>query len=354
MEIILTKDTVWLDKWDKFVESEDKGSHLLLSDWNKSFASYGFDFEVCILTDNGKICGGFTAVIAKVLFFKFYIVPFGPIVAAGYESQLNELIAKVAERATNFNCCYCHISLPFSKIETSHTYTSFGNLPILKTANEGQLFKYVYSAYGMNWIDLKGFDEESKIMSLKSSSRRNIRYSYRKDLRLKALTTNEEIEAAYALFIENSEQANYTIREWKDIKETLFNLNKKGNLKILAAYKENEMKGAILLVKAGNYYTYILGGSKKETPDLGVGDFLQWEAIKLSLESGFDGYNISLGGSKGVVEFKSGFNTAPIYFENSKYHWVLKPLYFKSYLFFEKHLRSHKKTISKVLSILKR
>lgn len=353
MEIIFTKDAGWLAGWDKFVTNENRASHLLLSDWNRSFTSYGFDFEVCILTENGKIYGGFAAVIAKVAMFKFYIVPHGPIIIPGSENQFNDLIDKVPERAKHFNCCYCHISLPVSKTENTHTYSSFENLT-LRNAKGGHLFKYIYSAYGLNWIDLKGFDEESKLMSLKSSSRRNIRYSYRKDLELKSLTTKEEIEAGYALFTENSNQANYTIREWKDMKETLFNLNEKGNLKILSAYKDNEMKGAILLVKAGNYYTYILGGSKKETPDLGVGDFLQWEAIKLSLKSGFDGYNISLGGSKGVVEFKSGFNTEPIYFENSKYHWIIKPFYFKSYLFFEKYLKSHKKTISKVLSILKK
>lgn len=353
MEIIFTKDAGWLAKWDKFVTTENKASHLLLSDWNKSFESYGFDFEVAILTENDKIYGGFAAVVAKAALFRFYIVPYGPIVSAGSENQLNDLIEKVPQRATHLNCCYCHISLPFSKIENTHTYKPFGDLS-LKKAKEGHLFKYVYSGYGLNWIDLKEFDEESKLMSLKSSSRRNIRYSYRKDLELESLTTKEEIEAGYALFTENSNQANYNIREWKDMKETLFNLNEKGNLRILAAYKEREMKGAVLLVKAGNYYTYILGGTKKETPDLGVGDFLQWEAIKLSLESGFDGYNISLGGSKGVVEFKSGFNTEPIYFENSKYHWIIKPFYFKSYLFFEKHLKSHKKIISKVLSILKK
>ncbi|UPT71347.1 MAG: GNAT family N-acetyltransferase [Flavobacterium sp. JAD_PAG50586_2] len=353
MEIIFTKHANWLTKWDQFVTAEDKASHLSLSDWNKSFRSYGFDFEVCILTENEKIYGGFAAVIAKAAIFKFYIVPHGPVIASGNENQLNDLIAKVPERAKHFNCCYGHISLPVSKIENPHTYTSFKNLS-LKSAKEGHLFKYVYSSNGLNWIALQGFDEESKMMSLKASSRRNIRYSYRKELELKSLTTKEEIETGYALFQENSNQANYNIREWKDMKETLFSLNEKGNLRILAAYKDNEMKGAILLVKAGNYYTYILGGTKKETPDLGVGDFLQWEAIKLSLESGFDGYNISLGGSKGVVEFKSGFNTEPIYFENSKYHWIVKPFYFKSYLFFEKHLKSHKKTISKVLSILKK
>ncbi len=354
MELIFTKDRDWLKKWDDYVLSEDKASHLLLSDWNMSFAAYGFDFEICILTENDTICGGFVGVIAKAAFFKFYIVPFGPIVSIGHEKQLNQMISNVPQRATNFNCCYCHISLPFSKEITLHTYTSFAKLPILKTAKEGHLFKYVYSAFGLNWIDLKDFDEESKIMSLKSSSRRNIRYSYKQELKLMTLTKKEEIEAGYHLFIENSIQAHYAIREWKDIKKTLFDLNEKGNLKMLAAYKNNQMKGDVLLIQAGNYFTYILGGSKKETPDLGVGDFLQWEAIKLSLQNGFDGYNISLGGSKGVVDFKSGFNTTPIYFEESAYHWIVKPMSFKLFLFFEKHLKKYKKTIVKIVSTLKR
>jgi hypothetical protein len=149
-----------------------------------------------------------------------------------------------------------------------------------------------------------------------------------------------------------------TIEEEKKIKEeiqeTLVQLNRKGFIKMLAAFKEDELKGAILLVKGGNYYTYILGGSKKEVPDLRTGDFLQWEAIKLAILEGLDGYNISLGGSKGVVEFKNSFNTEQLHYDNGQYHWVLKPLYFKLYLFFEKKLKPHKKTISKVLSKLKR
>jgi hypothetical protein len=74
----------------------------------------------------------------------------------------------------------------------------------------------------------------------------------------------------------------------------------------------------------------------------------------VAIQEGLDGYNISLGGSKGVVEFKNSFNTEQLYYDNGQYHWVLKPLYFKLYLFFEKKLKPHKKTISKVLSKLKR
>jgi lipid II:glycine glycyltransferase (peptidoglycan interpeptide bridge formation enzyme) len=354
MEIFFTKDKEWLAKWDDYVLNENKGSHLLLSDWNKSFQSYGFDFEIAICLHDDKICGGFTSVIAKALVFKFYIVPFGPIVSLGFEMYLNELISSVQARAKFYHCCYCHISLPLTKNENLHAFLDDKKSSLLlQNATNGHLFKYVYSAYGINWIDLKGHHEESKIMSLKPSVRRNIRNAYRKDLVFKILSSEVEIENGYSLFVENAKMANYSIRDWTEMRQTLFELNRKGFLKMLAAIKNNELKGVILLVKAGNYYTYILGGSKKEVPDLRTGDFLQWETIKLSLKEGLDGYNISLGGSKGVEEFKNSFNTEQFYFENGHYHWVLKPAYFKIYLALEKHLKTHKKTISKLLSKFK-
>lgn len=354
MEIIFTKDAELLRKWDAFVMAEDKASHLMLAQWNASFSSYGFDCEIGMLFENGTVRGGFCAIIAKALAFRFYVVPFGPVVSEGFESQLDALIAKVPERAKANKCCYAHITLPFSLTPNQHVYNALPPLPALDGAKPGHLFKYVYSGYGLNWIDLKGFDEESKINTLKPSVRRNIRNSYRKDLVFAHLDSDEAIAQGYQLFLENAKAANYVIRDWNDMRETLFALRKAEALKMLGAYKNGELKGAILLLQSGNYFTYILGGSKKEVPDLRTGDFLQWEAVKLSLEHRFDGYNISLGGSKGVIEFKNSFNTEQVLFENSKYHWVLEPGIFKAYLFFENKLKPYKKPISKLLSVLKK
>ena len=354
MEFIFTKDKHWLKKWDNFVQTNDKGSHLILSDWLRSYESYNFDFEVCLCIENDSIIGGYGAVIAKVLFFKFYIVPYGPIVEKGYENDLNSLIDNVPKRAKKLKTCYSHITLPFSSIFNSHTYTDFPQLDSLKSANEGHKFKYVYSSNGLNWVDLKGFDVETKMMSLKSSVRRNSKNSYRKGLDFEEMGTKEKIKEGYQLFAENSKTSNYSIREWVEIKKCLFDLLEKDVLKMLGVYKNKELKGAILLLESGNYFTYILGGSKKEIPDLRTGDFLQWEAIKMSIENGFDGYNISLGGSKGVIEFKNSFNTEQILFENSKFHWILNPFIFKMYLVFDKHIKPYKKRISQILSIVKK
>ena len=41
IKIISSSEKEWLNKWDDFVVKENVSSHLMLSDWNKSFETYG-------------------------------------------------------------------------------------------------------------------------------------------------------------------------------------------------------------------------------------------------------------------------------------------------------------------------
>src|SRR5690606_27168229 len=153
-----------------------------------------------------------------------------------------------------------------------------------KPAQTGHHFPYVYSSAGLNWVDLKGFaDEESVLENFKSSTRRDIRSALRKGMTVKMLETEKEIRDGYALCLANALANGYALRDWDSFRGTLVSLIGKGWAKFIAAYKDDQLKGAILLVKAGNYYTYILGASVKETPDLLAGHLLQWEAVRLSL-----------------------------------------------------------------------
>lgn len=356
MEVFFTKEPEWLEKWDDFLNSNDIGSHLQLSDWLKSYYSYGFDFEVCICVENDEIIGGFAAVIAKVSVFKFYIVSYGPIVVND-ANLLNDLILKVEERAKELKTCYCQINLPFTnnKPLINHFYNQKLKLKNLNSFKSGQLFKYVFPLNGLNWLNLKNYqNSETLLMDFKSSVRRDIRSSIRKELKIRILESENDIKTAYDLCFENASRANYSIREWNGFKETIFTLINKNNAKFIAAYKDNILKGAILVIKSGNFYTYILGGTTKEKPDLLVGHFLQWEAIKLSINEKCRGYNISLGGSKGVVEFKRNFNTETILFENGKYYKVLNPFLFSFFKFFNSYLKPYKNSIAKALAFFKK
>ena len=345
MQTIFTKEQHWLDKWDVFVQSNSNGSYLQLSDWAKSYTSYGFDYELCLFIKDETIIGGYCAVLAKVAFFRFYILPIGPITSENQSTFWNELIAIVPKRAAVVKACYCQITIPNLEEE----------LLALKDFQSGQLFKYIYSPNGLNWVDLKNYsDPELLLLDFKSSVRRDIRSSNRKDLSVAFLTDKEEITKAYQLVMDNALERNYAIRNWNEIQATVFNLIEKNTAKFIGAYKDSELKGAIFIVKSGNYYTYVFGGTKKETPDLLVGHFLQWEALKLSIAEKCIGYNISLGGSDGVVAFKNNFNAKEIVFENSKYYKVINSFLFAFFLYFEKYMKPYKKSISRVLSVFKK
>jgi hypothetical protein len=353
MEIVYTKDPAMLAKWDEFVQHNDKGCHLLLSDWVNSYRSYGFDAEFCICIDKGEVIGGFAAVIAKVLFLKCYIVPYGPIAAEGFDDHIQMLTLLIPERGKFHHAAYAHVALPVTSQKNNHIYNGLFRVPA--PAKAGHHFPYVYSSSGLNWISLKNYaDEETILDSFKSSTRRDVRASLRKEMVVKMLETEAEIRDGYALCLANADKHGYALRDWDSFRETLINLIDKGYGKFLSASKDGEMKGAILLVKAGNYYTYILGGTVKEKPDLLPGHLLQWEAIRLSVHEKCDGYNISLGGSKGVLDFKDSFGTEHILFEDSKYHWVLRPTLFGSYRFFEKRMKPYKKQIAKILAKFRR
>ena len=356
MELLYTKEVAWLNKWDNYLMTNDLGCHLLYSDWLKSYTKYGFDFEILILKSKDKIIGGFGAVIAKSLFFKFYIIPHGPIVSLGYEKELDKIIASFVDRAKKLNCCYVQYSLPLSNdaLIEKQTYSPEVLQLINNLGKKGNLFKYVYSSYGINWVDCNSTNShEELLLQFSSQVRRNINLSYRNNPIIEFASSEKECRSAYSLIEENAKEGRYAVRSFNDFKDTILEMVTKKSAFLMTANVGNEIKGCAFFVKSGNHFTYISGGTKKEKPDMKIGYLLHWEIIKKSFQYGFSGYNISMGGSKGVVEFKAKFNTKALLFEAPHYHVILSPLLFKIYLILNSIFVKNKKTVSVLLKRFK-
>ena len=123
--------------------------------------------------------------------------------------------------------------------------------------------------------------------------------------------------------------------------------------KIGVCIYQNKIVGALYVIKCGQRLTYINGGVLKDYQDLPISIFMHDEIIKYSFEKGYKSYDVSVGGSQGVVRFKEGFGSQLFTYQNSRY-WILKPFYFSIYRFSEKRLKKHKQTIAKVLFFLKK
>lgn len=357
MESLFTKDKFWLDKWDAFLQKENQSSHLLYSDWLASYKSYGFDFEVFILHKKNEIVGGFGAVIAKSLIFKFYIIPFGPIFKYNNQTLFDQTVIALKNRAKTIKCCYAQFSLPIvNDTLVENRFWNPENLYQTKLSlAKGNFFKYVYSQYGLNWISFKTTqNKEEFLKNLNVQVRRNINLSLRNEATFLYAENEADCKLAYKIIEKNALDNNYSVRSFEDFKDTILSLIKKKKAFLLYVLVDNEIKGAAFFVDCGNFFTYITGGTKKDKPDLKIGYLLHWKIIEKSFESGYLGYNISLGGSNGVKDFKSKFNTQVIYYNNPHRFFIINKALFGFYKLFNSIFVKNKKFISSILKFLKK
>lgn len=356
MAILITKDKDWLQKWDSFLLQNNKGSHLLYSSWLASYSSYGFDFEVVLEHQDGEILGGYGAVLAKSLFFKFYIIPYGPIVSLRRENTVTDFLTIAKTQAQKHKCCYFQYHVPISNdaLISDFVYTqSYFNTKEFVGQVDNK-FKYVYSSYGINWVDFGTNSTAQEFLAqLPHQVRRNIAIPYKNNPSIKYAKTNFEFEEAYKIIEENALLGNYAVRSFKDFQKTLMQLIQNEQAYLIYIVYNNEIKGAALAVRAANHLVYITGGTKKEKPDLKWGYMLHFELIKLSFQMGYKGYDISMGGSSGVMQFKSKFNSKAIYFDSKPHYVVLNTFIFKLYLILNSTFAKNKKLFSKIVKLFK-
>jgi len=357
IEWLWTKEREWFDKWDTFNNSTLRGHYLQLSDWLFSYHSYGFDNELLIGLENGEICIGYGIVKAKFFIFSFYVINYGPIVKEGYENYLEEAIGIFLKKAKKEKACYCHINLPVLKEGTLPAALPNDILKkdsIYFTGAIGFPFTFVSSIKGFGVIDLPPISEEDRLTKFANPiTRKNIRISLRRGLTIVDANSDDQIQEAYRVMELNASERGYSIRSWEDFKECILSLHQKGFAEIAMAFRENECKGAFLFIKLNNRYTEIMGGTKKESPDIKVGSFLKWHILTKSMKAGLPWYDITTGGSPGVTEFKMSFDPTMIRFIDER-HWVLSPFKYGIYVKLRPFLVRNRMVISSFIKILKK
>jgi lipid II:glycine glycyltransferase (peptidoglycan interpeptide bridge formation enzyme) len=205
----------------------------------------------------------------------------------------------------------------------------------------------------MRLVDLYSKNHEEIVQKFSSNHKRNLKKSTQYDFEFTFVTSENDIEEAYQCFVLNAEAKGYPLRSFDSIKDTLKAYVDKDVAKIGICKYQNKVVGAIYVMKCGNRLIYINGGVLKEFQDLPISVFMHDEIIKYSLEKKYKSYDVSVGGSSGVVRFKEGFGSDLYTFENSR-HWVLIPFYFKVFTLFEKRLKKHKQSIANMLFFLKK
>ena len=352
MDFFFTKEQNWLSKWDAFLQETERGLYNQLSDWIKSYQVYGFDFNFLIATENDKIVGGCGIVIAQFSFFKFFCVPSGPVIEVGHENILDVFILELKKEAQKTKCCYFQISLPYCDDNAN-----FSNYNLENSSSEsdyfkgleGIAFKYVIPLQGMRLVDLRGENSYETIWkNYSSNNKRNLNKTKLLDLEFKFVTSSNQIEEAYNCFALNAIEKGYPLRSYKSIAATLLAYVDKDYAKIAGCFLEGKIVGALYVMNCGKRLTYINGGVLKEFQHLNISNFMHDKMIQYSIENGLKSYDLSVGGSKGVIKFKESFGSELFLYVPTR-HWILNPVRFKLFLWIEKYLKPHKSKIAGLL-----
>lgn len=356
MKLFWTKEQAWLDRWDEFLFKNPRGHYAQLSDWIRSYEAYGFSYSFLILTNKNEIVGGCGVVVAKFSFFRFNILNCGPILLENYENQLENIFEELFVFSKRSKACYLQINLPVSEQASSadnYTLSKISSTSLFYTGKEGVLFKYVISVNGFRWVNLKGTQPYLSAFSrYNNNTKRNVNKSLSNDLKFSVLKDKTSLKEAYSIIENNAKTQGYTVRSFESFNHTLLKLLNKDYALLACCFKENEMVGCLIQFDSGRRFSYIMGGIKRELGDLKIGHFLHDQMIRLSIQKGYMDYDISVGGSSGVLQFKKGFGSEYQAFSKTR-HWILKPNTFRFFLLFEKHIRPYKRQISVLLSYLK-
>lgn len=357
-QFIFSTSTADLVEWDELLFRNSRGLYNQYSDWVKSYESYGFRTGFIFLKENNTIVGGAGYVLAQFSFFKFMIVPCGPVLLPGQESDLDHCIQKLHQKAKQEGCCYFQISVPSSKVAYADNLFTLNSVPekaFLYQGKEGTRFKFVIPLYGMRPVVLQGQSKESIRKGYTKNHLRNVLKGEKNNLEFRWITPHETsfLASAYACFEQNAKDKGYPIRSFEAVKATLLNYLEKGYARIGVCFWGNQLVGALYVMECGGRYIYINGGVLKAFQDKGVSHFMHDWVMQDALQNEHLHYDISVGGSAGVIRFKEGFGSRLVLFETPRY-WVLNRPVFALYLLFEKVLKRQKSRVAKLLFLLKK
>ncbi|WP_158531217.1 lipid II:glycine glycyltransferase FemX [Algoriphagus chordae] len=342
--------------WDEFLQENPRGIYLQTQAWLESYRAYGFSPELLLAKDSdGIILGGLGLVLAGMGPLKILVAPYGPIINEGHDNLAEEIIAEFKTKAKAKGAFMAQLSLPaaYSKdqAESQHLLSYKLTEALFSKVKKGLIFKYVAGIIGFRAVHLfpGEADAYEKVRAnYKAATRRDVNKSGRMGNELYLPSSEAEIKEAYELIELNAVNQGYSVRTWNDFGPTLISLINKKQCFIACCKNEESLKGALIIFDVGKKLHYIMGATLREKKDLMVGHYLQDQVIQMAVQKGYDFYDISIGGSEGVVRFKEGFGGELIKITEPRY-WVLKPLQFA---IFQKLLPWAKKNKSKVAKLL--
>jgi hypothetical protein len=291
------------DDWDRLCIKTKYVSFISQSTWLESFCKLPFIKKQLITishkNNENDILGGIAGLRINFFILSIYIFPSGPYIFKNSQSEVSYISLLLNYLNNLKGKKYLCTEYSLSQINSKFTLKKWK-------------FVGVYPFPGFGLVKILKPDFEDFLLTLKSTTRRDIRASFRKGIEVKEITDFRDLRLVYNQFKTNAIRNEYKIKPFWWYKKMWEKQLELGVSRFFLAVKDGDIKGAIWVMKGGQMYNYIMGASKREKMDLLVGYRLQAEIIQLSIQEGLSNYNISIGGPKGVEKFKDDFGREKI------------------------------------------
>ena len=307
-------DESGMAEWDGFLLGSPRGHYCQLSTWLSSFRAYGFDVEILTARSapGGPIQGGLGCLSFGRLGVRLFAAPIGPIADLGCEDLVAPLLAEALAQAKRRGAALFEYLLPCSDAAVPFLLQA-GDAADLSGARPGWPVRAGMAPAQMLWIDFaraapdRDWDA-AMLATFDAAARRNVRLGLRSGLDARLATTAAELEAAWRIVEANAAEQGYAARRWSDFGRALQDQVARGHAFVLTACLGERVLGCVYGSLAGRRCSYLMGGTLRTEEDLKVGHFAHWQAMRHARSLGLLGYDLTSGGSGGVMRFKQGFN----------------------------------------------
>jgi len=302
----------FIEKYESFLKANQKGHFMQSPQWAriKSF----WQNEVVIVEDkNGDIKGSMSLLIRRIPFLPYTMMysPRGPVCDPHDSVTLQELLTKTKQLAKKYNSYVLKMDpdiekedAQFEKIMKSLGYQLKGGLK----PYEGIQPRFVFR------LDVKARTPEEVLQSFHQKTRYNIRLALKKGVEVRVGTRDDLVEY-HKLMVDTGIRDKFIVRS-RQYYEKVYDSLGSEHVRLFMAYYEGQPIAGSIAIVYGNKCWYLYGASSNEFRNLMPNYLLQWEMIKLAIESGCDLYDFrgATGDLNedsplyGLYKFKKGFN----------------------------------------------
>ncbi|ADU48009.1 lipid II:glycine glycyltransferase FemX [Intrasporangium calvum] len=165
-------------------------------------------------------------------------------------------------------------------------------------------------------IDLEGRDTQAALRSMNQQWRRNIKKADKAGVHVRSVGV-EGVERFHQLYVETAERDHFVPRAKSYFEQMVRAFSDGGDEvtgRIYEAHVDGDVLASALMVRVGDTFSYLYGGSTSRNRDARASNALQWQAIQDAIDLGctsYDlrGFNTSLGATSpliGLLLFKLG------------------------------------------------